>query len=51
MPLLAFFGASLIHGNGFIAAFIGGTAYAAVAGREMEADLVTIKERIKSLEK
>ena len=41
MPILAFFGASLIHGNGFIAAFIGGTAYAAVAGREMEADLVT----------
>ena len=41
MPLLAFFGASLIHGNGFIAAFICGTAYAAVAGRELETDLVT----------
>jgi len=44
MPLLAFFGAELVHGNGFIAAFIAGTAYAAVAGRELEHDLETTEE-------
>jgi NhaP-type Na+/H+ or K+/H+ antiporter len=44
MPLLAFFGAELVHGNGFIAAFISGTAYAAVAGRELYHDLETTED-------
>ena len=32
IPLLAYFGATVVHGNGFIAAFVAGTAFAATRG-------------------
>lgn len=36
IPTVAYFGAALIGGNGFIAAFIAGTAFAATASAELE---------------
>lgn len=36
IPTVAYFGASLIGGNGFIAAFIAGTAFAATTSAELE---------------
>ncbi|MEI6373002.1 MAG: cation:proton antiporter [Actinomycetes bacterium] len=41
IPIVAYFGASLLHGNGFIAAFVAGTALAAVGSAHHEEDLVT----------
>jgi NhaP-type Na+/H+ or K+/H+ antiporter len=32
VPLLSFYGAQVLHGNGFVAAFVAGTAYAAATG-------------------
>lgn len=40
IPLLAYFGASLLHGNGFIAAFVAGTAFAAARSADEEEPLV-----------
>ena len=44
IPLLAFFGAELLHGNGFIAAFIAGTAYAGSAGEQLDHDIKLAEE-------
>ncbi len=44
IPLLAFFGAELLHGNGFIAAFIAGTAYAGSAGEQLDHDIMLAEE-------
>lgn len=44
IPLLAFFGAEILHGNGFIAAFIAGTAYAGAAGEQLDHDIKLAEE-------
>jgi NhaP-type Na+/H+ or K+/H+ antiporter len=44
IPLLGFFGAELLHGNGFIAAFIAGTAYAGSAGEQLDHDIKLAEE-------
>lgn len=44
IPTVAYFGASLIGGNGFIAAFIAGTAFASTTTAEMEEQELELTE-------
>ena len=44
IPTVAYFGASLIGGNGFIAAFIAGTAFAATTSAELEEQELELTE-------
>ena len=44
LALLAYAGATMAHGNGFVAAFCGGLAFGAVAGRRGPAELQFLEQ-------
>ncbi len=44
IPILMFFGAEALHVNGFIAAYIAGTAFAGAAGPQLDHDIKTTEE-------